>query len=96
MVHCIGVLHLLSNLFSLAKVTQNWQIEDRTDADNIRRFYINVCRPIVPVLTCSPFGSVCVTNIDKSGKVSVVVFTFKGNDFCCSQKRAWISPKSNY
>ncbi|GFR62204.1 cation-independent mannose-6-phosphate receptor-like protein, partial [Elysia marginata] len=56
------------DLSSLVKITENWQVEDRDDADNIKRFYINICRPIVSVASCSPFGSVCATNIDKSGK----------------------------
>lgn len=60
--------HKQYDLSSLVKITENWQVEDRDDADNIKRFYINVCHPIVAVTSCSPFGSVCVTKIDKSGK----------------------------
>lgn len=37
----------------------NWQVMDFSDTDNLKKYYINVCRPINPIPGCDQHASVC-------------------------------------
>ncbi|XP_041831231.1 cation-independent mannose-6-phosphate receptor [Melanotaenia boesemani] len=39
--------------------SRNWQTMDLTDTSNLKKYYINVCRPINPVPGCDRDASVC-------------------------------------
>ncbi|GFN80696.1 cation-independent mannose-6-phosphate receptor-like protein, partial [Plakobranchus ocellatus] len=72
--------HKQYDLSSLVKTTMNWEVANSPDSNNnIKKFYINICHPVVPVedsgFACSQFASVCATNIDENGKETL----FHGN-----------------
>ncbi|XP_067097484.1 cation-independent mannose-6-phosphate receptor [Osmerus mordax] len=48
----------LSSL-SRSSTSRNWQIMDLSDPGNLRKYYINVCRPLSPVAGCDRQASVC-------------------------------------
>ncbi|XP_058881252.1 cation-independent mannose-6-phosphate receptor [Acipenser ruthenus] len=37
----------------------NWESMDMSHADNLKKYYINVCRPLNPVSGCDRYASVC-------------------------------------
>ncbi|XP_056150610.1 cation-independent mannose-6-phosphate receptor [Lampris incognitus] len=39
--------------------SRNWQVMDQSDPNSLRKYYINVCRPITPVTGCDRQASVC-------------------------------------
>ncbi|CAN9507985.1 unnamed protein product [Ophioblennius macclurei] len=41
--------------------SSNWQTMDLSDVTDLRKFYINVCRPLSPVHGCDAAASVCQT-----------------------------------
>lgn len=45
--------------FSLSHTTSNWQVMDLSDSNNLKKYYINVCRPISPVHGCDRDASIC-------------------------------------
>uniref|UniRef100_A0AAQ5ZQF5 Insulin-like growth factor 2 receptor n=1 Tax=Amphiprion ocellaris TaxID=80972 RepID=A0AAQ5ZQF5_AMPOC len=49
------------DLSSLSRSTssRNWQAMDLSDTKNVKKYYINVCRPINPILGCDHDASVC-------------------------------------
>ncbi|XP_030577044.1 cation-independent mannose-6-phosphate receptor isoform X2 [Archocentrus centrarchus] len=47
------------DLSSLSRTTSNWQAMDMSDTKNLKKYYINVCRPISPVHGCDRDASVC-------------------------------------
>ncbi|XP_076873911.1 cation-independent mannose-6-phosphate receptor isoform X2 [Brachyhypopomus gauderio] len=49
------------DLSSLSRSTgpSNWQTMDLSDRGNLRKYYINVCRPLRPVPDCDRMASVC-------------------------------------
>ncbi|XP_074540826.1 cation-independent mannose-6-phosphate receptor [Halichoeres trimaculatus] len=49
------------DLSSLSRATSNWQVMDMTDTQNLKKYYINICRPINAVPGCDRHASVCQT-----------------------------------
>uniref|UniRef100_UPI0037E7D95A cation-independent mannose-6-phosphate receptor n=1 Tax=Semicossyphus pulcher TaxID=241346 RepID=UPI0037E7D95A len=47
------------DLSSLSRSTSNWQAMDMTDTLNLKKYYINICRPLYAVLGCDRHASVC-------------------------------------
>ncbi|XP_051816613.1 cation-independent mannose-6-phosphate receptor isoform X1 [Acanthochromis polyacanthus] len=49
------------DLSSLSRSTssRNWQIMDLSDTGNLKKYYINICRPINPIPGCDHEASVC-------------------------------------
>ncbi|KAK2855938.1 hypothetical protein Q5P01_004673 [Channa striata] len=49
------------DLSSLSRSTStgNWQVMDSSDSANPKKYFINVCRPIIPVVGCDRHASVC-------------------------------------
>ncbi|XP_041660412.1 cation-independent mannose-6-phosphate receptor [Cheilinus undulatus] len=47
------------DLSSLSRSTSNWQAMDMTDTVNLKKYYINICRPINAVPGCDRHASVC-------------------------------------
>uniref|UniRef100_I3KFD8 Insulin-like growth factor 2 receptor n=1 Tax=Oreochromis niloticus TaxID=8128 RepID=I3KFD8_ORENI len=47
------------DLSSLSRTTSNWQVMDLSDSNNLKKYYINVCRPISPVHGCDRDASIC-------------------------------------
>lgn len=39
----------------------NWQVMDLSDTTNLKKYYINICRPLNPALDCDRHASVCQT-----------------------------------
>ncbi|KAG7460969.1 hypothetical protein MATL_G00204630 [Megalops atlanticus] len=55
---------------------KNWLAMDMSDTSNLRKYYINVCRPLTPVTGCDRLASVCEMKyeLDQGGvseKVSI-------------------------
>ncbi|XP_029281689.1 cation-independent mannose-6-phosphate receptor [Cottoperca gobio] len=64
------------DLSSLSRSTNmtNWQTMDLSDTMNLKKYYINICRPINPVLGCDRHASVCETKyITEQGSPKEVV-----------------------
>uniref|UniRef100_A0A3Q2EC35 Insulin-like growth factor 2 receptor n=1 Tax=Cyprinodon variegatus TaxID=28743 RepID=A0A3Q2EC35_CYPVA len=61
------------DLSSLSRSTssKNWLAMDLTDTANIKKYYINVCQPIVPVPGCDRDASVCQMKYINEKVVSV-------------------------
>uniref|UniRef100_A0A3Q4BKI1 Uncharacterized protein n=1 Tax=Mola mola TaxID=94237 RepID=A0A3Q4BKI1_MOLML len=61
------------DLSSLSRSTSssNWQVNDLSDSKNQRTYYINICRPIIPVPGCDRQASVFELNIEGKKFVSV-------------------------
>uniref|UniRef100_A0A4W4G3A2 Insulin-like growth factor 2 receptor n=1 Tax=Electrophorus electricus TaxID=8005 RepID=A0A4W4G3A2_ELEEL len=63
------------DLSSLSRSTgpSNWQVMDLSDPRNLRKYYINVCRPLRPVAGCDRMASACEMKYEGmlSEKVSV-------------------------
>ncbi|KAI9547306.1 hypothetical protein NQZ68_018529 [Dissostichus eleginoides] len=49
------------DLSSLSRSTsmKNWQTMDLSDTMNLKKYYINICRPVIPVTGCDRHASVC-------------------------------------
>ncbi|KAK5852634.1 hypothetical protein PBY51_006486 [Eleginops maclovinus] len=63
-------------LSSLSRSTsmKNWQTMDLSDAVNLKKYYINICRPINPVMGCDRHASVCQTQyISEKGSPKEVI-----------------------
>ncbi|KAK2889903.1 cation-independent mannose-6-phosphate receptor [Channa argus] len=62
------------DLSSLSRSTGsgNWEVMDLTETQN-KKYYINVCRPINPVLGCDRHASVCQTLYNSEGSEYVSV-----------------------
>lgn len=62
------------DLSSLSRTTSNWQVMDLSDSNNLKKYYINVCRPISPVHGCDRDASICeMKYVTKQGSVEEVV-----------------------
>uniref|UniRef100_A0AAX7UFT6 MRH domain-containing protein n=1 Tax=Astatotilapia calliptera TaxID=8154 RepID=A0AAX7UFT6_ASTCA len=58
------------DLSSLSHTTSNWQVMDLSDSNNLKKYYINVCRPISPVHGCDRDASICeMKYVTKQGSV---------------------------
>ena len=52
----------------------NWDVEDNSDSNEKKKYYINVCRPLSHVAVahgCSALAGVCATKF-VDGKVSLI------------------------
>lgn len=56
---CVTLLSVLSPSLSRSSGRSNWQAMDLSDPNNLRKYYINVCRPLNAVQGCDRQASVC-------------------------------------
>ncbi|KAM9355931.1 cation-independent mannose-6-phosphate receptor [Pholidichthys leucotaenia] len=63
------------DLSSLSRSHSNWQVMDLTNRGKPRKYYINICRPINPVLNCSRDASVCQVEYQTSQSTPVEVMS---------------------
>lgn len=56
---CNPPLSVLSPSLSRSSGGRNWQAMDLSDPNNLRKYYINVCRPLNAVQGCDRQASVC-------------------------------------
>ncbi|KAM4632802.1 LOW QUALITY PROTEIN: cation-independent mannose-6-phosphate receptor [Polymixia lowei] len=61
----------LSSL-SRSSSSRNWQAMDLSDPNNLRKYYINVCRPIVMVTGCDRQASVCQKKYEQSQQGTLI------------------------
>ena len=56
---CVTLLSVLFPSLSRSSGGRNWQAMDLSDPNNLRKYYINVCRPLNAVQGCDRQASVC-------------------------------------
>lgn len=46
---------------SLSRTGINWMVMDLSDTASLKKYHINICRPLNPVAGCDRHASVCQT-----------------------------------
>lgn len=52
-------LRFSASSLSRSTSSSNWQVMDLSDTNSLKKYYINICRPINPVPGCDRHASVC-------------------------------------